>query len=261
MYAIRSYYATDILKPGGYLRLEPMAREAVRSLAAGVPAAPDAARLDALAKAALTDAAYRGDAKKGEAVIKKKLPRTDCFAAPCVEACPAAQKPPAYMKALAAGDAEKALRIILADNPLPHVTGVLCDHQCMYACSRVDYEGSVEIRSMKLACARAATVPAVKKPAISGKGKTAVFGAGPAGLACAHFLALEGYPVTVFDTAREPGGVPANVIPRFRISRDDIAADIERIKALGRITSYNVCYTKLLRRAAQQILLKRPWLI
>jgi len=225
--------ATDILKPGGYLRLEPMAREAVRSLAAGVPAAPDAARLDALAKAALTDAAYRGDAKKGEAVIKKKLPQSDCFAAPCVEACPASQKPPAYMKALAAGDAEKALRIILADNPLPHVTGVLCDHQCMYACSRVDYEGSVEIRSMKLACARAATVPAVKKPAISDKGKTAVFGAGPAGLACAHYLALEGYPVTVFDTSSGPGGVPANVIPRFRISRDDIAADIERIKALG----------------------------
>ncbi|HPB67126.1 MAG TPA: NAD(P)-binding protein, partial [Spirochaetales bacterium] len=206
--------ATDILKPGGYLRLEPIAREAARSLAAGVPAAPDAARLDALAKAALTDAAYRGDAKKGEAVIKKSLPQTDCFAAPCVEACPAAQKPPAYMKALAAGDAQKALKIVLADNPLPHVTGVLCDHQCMYACSRVDYEGPVEIRDMKLACARAATVPAVKKPAISDKGKTAVFGAGPAGLACAHYLALEGYPVTVFDTSSGPGGVPANVIPR-----------------------------------------------
>lgn len=225
--------ATDILKPGGYLRLEPIAREAARSLAAGVPAAPDAARLDALAKAALTDAAYRGDAKKGEAVIKKSLPQTDCFAAPCVEACPAAQKPPAYMKALAAGDAQKALKIVLADNPLPHVTGVLCDHQCMYACSRVDYEGPVEIRDMKLACARSATVPAVKKPAISGKGRTAVFGAGPAGLACAHYLALEGYPVTIFDTASEPGGVPANVIPRFRIAREDIAADIDRIKALG----------------------------
>lgn len=225
--------ATDILKPGGYLRLEPMAREAVRALDAGVPARPDADRLARLAAAALEDPAYRGDYKKGEARIKKSLPLSDCFAAPCVEACPAGQKPPAYMKALAAGDAKKALSIVLADNPLPHITGVLCDHQCMYACSRVDYEGSVEIRSMKLACARSATIPAVKAPSLAGKGKAAVFGAGPAGLSCAHYLALEGYPVTVFDKAAGPGGVPANVIPGFRISTEDITADIDRIKALG----------------------------
>jgi len=225
--------ATDILKPGGYLRLEPMAREAVRALDAGVPARPDPARLAALHEAALKDPAYRGDYKKGETRIKKSLPLTDCFSAPCIEACPAGQKPPAYMKALAAGDAKKALSIVLADNPLPHITGVLCDHQCMYVCSRVDYEGSVEIRDMKLACARAATIPAAKKQPITGKGKAAVFGAGPAGLAAAHYLALEGYPVTVFDTASGPGGVPANVIPAFRISREDIARDIDRIKALG----------------------------
>ena len=225
--------ATDILKPGGYLRLEPMAREAVRAVLAGVPARPDAARLARLADAALHDETYRGDWKKGEASIKKSLPFTDCFAAPCVEACPAGQKPPAYMKALASGDAKKALSIVLADNPLPHITGVLCDHQCMYACSRVDYEGPVEIRSMKLACARAASIPPVRKPAITGKGKAAVIGAGPAGLSCAHYLALEGYPVTVFDEDRHPGGVPANVIPAFRISREDITADTDRIRALG----------------------------
>lgn len=225
--------ATDILKPGGYLRLEPMARESVRALDAGVPARPDAKKLEALALASLKDPAYHGDYKKGESRIHKSLPVTDCFAAPCIEACPASQNPPAYMKALAAGDAKKALGIVLADNPLPFTTGVLCDHQCMYVCSRVDYEGSVEIRDMKLACARSATIPVLKKPALSGKGKTAVFGAGPAGLSCAHYLALEGYPVTVFDKAASPGGIPANVIPRFRISREDIAADIDRIKALG----------------------------
>ena len=225
--------ATDILKPGGYLRLESMASEAVRAIEAGIPARPDATRLAALASAAQHDPAYHGDFKKGEARIKKALPLTDCFAAPCVEACPANQKPPAYMKALAAGDAKKALSIVLADNPLPHITGVLCDHQCMTACSRVDYEGPVEIRAMKLACARSATVPVVKKPQLSGKGKAAVFGAGPAGLACAHYLALEGYPVTVFDEASGAGGVPANVIPGFRISREDIAADIKRIEDLG----------------------------
>ena len=225
--------ATDILKPGGYLRLEQIGREAVRALSAGVPSAPDAKKLADLAKAALCKAEYRGDYKRGEASIKRSLPLTDCFAAPCVEACPAGQKAPGYMKALGAGDAKRALSIVLADNPLPHITGVLCDHTCQANCARVDYEGPVEIRAMKLAVARAASIPAAAKQTIGGKGKAAVIGAGPAGLACAHYLALAGYPVTVFDEAADAGGVPANVIPSFRIKREDIAADVGRIEALG----------------------------
>ncbi|MCE1196394.1 FAD-dependent oxidoreductase, partial [bacterium] len=65
------------------------------------------------------------------------------------------------------------------------------------------------------------------------KPRTAVIGAGPAGLACAWHLALAGHAVKVFEAGPEPGGVPANVIPRFRIDRGEIAADIARIKALG----------------------------
>jgi len=230
--------ATDILKPGGYMRFEPIAREAVRAIKDGLPAKPDATRLAALADAALENRVYRGDFKQGEVHIDKKLPLTDCFAAPCVEACPALQQPPAYMKALAEGDAKKALAVVLEDNPLPFITGVLCDHQCMYACSRIDYEGTVEIRDMKLACARSAEIKPVKKPAIKGRGKTAVFGAGPAGLACAHYLAMEGYPVTVFDKAKSAGGVVAHVIPHFRMERREIEADINRIEKLGAVFSF-----------------------
>lgn len=225
--------ATDILKPGGYMRFEPIAREAVRAIKDGLPARPDKGRLSSLADEASQNKVYRGDYKQGEVKINKLLPLTDCFAAPCVEACPALQQPPSYMKAQADGEAEKALSIVLADNPLPFITGVLCDHQCMYACSRLDYEGSVEIRDMKLHCARNAEIPVVKKPGIENKGRTAVFGAGPAGLACAHYLALGGYPVTVFDKAKTAGGVVAHIIPQFRIKREELEADINRIKALG----------------------------
>ncbi len=231
-------FATEILKPGGYLRIEAIADAAVKVLVSKepgvkIPRFPDADKLGMLAAAALKDPVYRGDYKKGETVIKKLLPLTDCFAAPCKEACPAGQKPPAYIKALARGESENALAIIYEDNPLPHITGMLCDHQCMYACSRVDYEGPVEIRAMKMACAMACSLPPKPKSAIQGKGKTAVFGAGPAGLSCAHYLALEGYPVTVFENAASAGGIPANVIPQFRISREDIASDIDRIRAMG----------------------------
>lgn len=141
---------------------------------------------------------------------------------------------PEYIRLKAEGASEEALASILADNPLPFITGTLCDHVCQEVCCRNDYEGTVDIRAVKLVCAKGASIPAQRAPRnASFKGKVAVLGAGPAGLSCAHHLALAGVPVTVFDEAKEPGGVPSNVIPRFRIPRADVAADIDRIRALG----------------------------
>jgi putative selenate reductase len=225
--------ATDILKPGGYLRLASIAKEAVGAIPTS-PDRPDLKALRKLAESALERPEYRKEWKSGGGYIKRKLPQFDCFAAPCVEACPVKQKAPEYIRLSASGESRLALETILADNPLPFITGTLCDHVCQEACNRNDYEGSVEIRGVKLACARAATVPPVKAPRNGRfKGKVAVIGAGPAGLSCAHHLALAGVEVTVFDKAAAPGGVPANVIPHFRIPREDIAKDIERIRALG----------------------------
>jgi putative selenate reductase len=225
--------ATDILKPGGYLRLLPAARAAVAALS-GSPDRPDAEALARLAEDTLSRPEYHAGWKSGKASIVKPLPLLDCFAAPCVEACPVGQKVPEYIRQKAAGVSEGALETILADNPLPFITGTLCDHVCQEACCRNDYEGPVEIRAVKLACARGASIPARPAPRNAAfKGRVAVIGAGPAGLACAHHLALAGLPVTVFDEDKSAGGVPANVIPFFRIPREDIKADIERIRSLG----------------------------
>jgi putative selenate reductase len=225
--------ATDILKPGGYLRLAETAAASARALPKAPPG-PSAGALSALAEAALKRPEFRGDWKKGQATIDKPLPAFDCFAAPCQSACPAAQKVSEYIRLSAAGRDEEALSLILMDNPLPFVTGTLCDHVCQSSCCRNDYEGPVRIRSVKLACARAAdTRPSVHPLRDDVPGKVAVIGAGPAGLSCAYYLALEGVPVTVFEKAAEPGGVPANVIPRFRIPRADIERDMERIRDLG----------------------------
>jgi putative selenate reductase len=225
--------ATDILKPGGYLRLLPAARAAVAALPSS-PNRPDAAALSRLAASALTAPEYRAGWKAGDARIAKKLPLNDCFAAPCIEACPVGQKAPEYIRLQAKGASDEALASILEDNPLPFVTGTLCNHACQEACCRNDYEGTVEIRAVKLVCAKAASLPAKAAPRnASFRGKVAVVGAGPAGLACAHYLALAGVPVTVFDGDEGPGGVPANVIPRFRLPFADLAADIERISSLG----------------------------
>jgi putative selenate reductase len=233
--------ATDLLKPGGYLRLIPAARAAVSAIR-GSPDRPDAAALARLAEEALARPEYRKGWKSGRASIGKGLPLFDCFAAPCVEACPVGQKVPEYIRLASSGAPREALETILADNPLPFITGSLCDHVCQEACCRNDYEGPVEIRAVKLCAAKAASVPAhpVSRNArfegrggARGEARVAVIGAGPAGLSCAHHLALAGVPVTVFDRSAAAGGVPANVIPGFRIPRGDIAADIERIRSLG----------------------------
>jgi len=228
--------ATDILKPGGYLRLAQIAREVVGALPLPLEAgSTDASALNALADAALERPEYRKGWKAGTVSIAKKLPLHDCFAAPCIEACPVNQKAPAYIKEQGQGLSNQALATILSDNPLAHITGVLCDHVCQERCSRLDYEGSVLIRDMKLKAARAANVPASPLPVelcVQGA-PTAVIGAGPAGLACAYHLALARHPVTVFDAGPAPGGVPATIIPRFRIAREEIASDIDRIASLG----------------------------
>jgi putative selenate reductase len=225
--------ATDILKPGGYLRLIPAARAAAASIPPS-PDRPDAAALARLASEARARPEYRKGWKAGQASIKKSLPLYDCFAAPCVEACPVRQKVPEYIRLAARGEPARAIETILGDNPLPFITGTLCDHVCQEACCRNDYEGPVEIRGVKLSCAKAAEMPVEPAPRnASFRARAAVIGAGPAGLSCAHHLALAGLPVTVFDGAASPGGVPSNVIPGFRIPREDLERDIERIRALG----------------------------
>jgi putative selenate reductase len=235
--------ATDILKPGGYLRLSHIASEAVEALHSA-PLASDPAALAALAEEALVSGEYCKDWKKGKTSIRGPLPMYDCFAAPCVEACPVQQKVPAYLALQGEGRSAQALATVMSDNPLPTITGILCDHVCQEHCSRLDYEGPVLIREVKARVAASAelhpkplaasVVKAASAPGSSRPGeKTAVIGAGPAGLSCAFHLALAGHEVTVFDASESPGGVVANTIPSFRISREDLARDIDRIAAMG----------------------------
>ena len=228
--------ATDILKPGGYQRMAHMVKDVLAALQYA-PAKPDAEALDALAESVFARPYYRKEWKEGTASIGRPLPLFDCFAAPCVEACPVKQKVSAYIAATGAGNADKGLSIILSDNPLPTITGVLCDHVCQEHCSRVDYEGAVRIRDVKLAAVRTAgTGLAAEVQAAwprESRGRTAGVGAGPAGLACAWHLAQYGQKGVVFEKSPVPGGVPSNIIPSFRIAREDIAADIARLEKSG----------------------------
>jgi putative selenate reductase len=229
--------ATDLLKPGGYARLGQYLEELERAMDAAGAASLDAfaagapLALEREADKALTDPRYR------MAYAEPELPRLsdpltalDCIAAPCVATCPACQDVPDYAAHLADGSPDAALATILRRNALPAITGHICTARCETRCTRANLDRPVRIRDLKRFAAERGTARVV--PAPSTGRRVAVVGAGPSGLAAAHYLALAGVDVTVFEARTRAGGMPA-IAPGFRIPRAAVESDVARIASLG----------------------------
>lgn len=154
---------------------------------------------------------------------------------PCRDACPIHQNAQGYITLIAAGKFKEAMNVIRRDNPLPSVCGRVCNHICEDECSRKDEGGSVSINALKRFVmehpdnALPASPPKIEKRPES----VAIVGGGPSGLACAHDLALKGFNVTVFDAAKEAGGVLALNLPSYRLPQEILNKDIDYIKNLG----------------------------
>lgn len=230
--------ATELLKPGGYLRMAEMARK-LESIVGEKRQSKviDMEKLDRLAEEALRENYYRKDWRGTKKVfIDRELPLTDCYIAPCVLSCPIHQDIPEYIRLVGDGRYDRALELIYLKNPLPNITGYICDHQCMYNCTRLDYEGTVGIREVKRIAAEQGKITYDAKSRVTAEQldiKVAIIGAGPAGLSVAYFLAKAGFRVTVFEKQDSPGGVITYVLPNFRIPASAIEKDISIIKALG----------------------------
>ena len=228
--------ATTMLKPGGYQRLEQIGQIFAKDEAKAFEGV-DAQRVAQLVEAAKTDKHHVKAVKPlPSRKIKRPVPLTDCFVAPCEEGCPIHQDITTYLKLMGAGKAEEALEVILLKNPLPFITGTICAHNCMSKCTRNFYETPVNIRRTKLEAAEGGfeTVMAkLKKPEITSGKTAAVVGGGPAGMAAAYFLARGGVKTTLFEKEEKMGGVVRNVIPGFRISDEAIDNDAKLIEAMG----------------------------
>ena len=156
---------------------------------------------------------------------------------PCADACPAGENVQQWLYEAEEGGAgyERAWRQIMKDNPFPAVMGRVCYHPCEGACNRVRLDEAVGINAVERfigdeAIARGWRVDVVAPP--SGK-RVMVVGAGPSGLSAAYHLARLGHAVTVFDAGPKPGGMMRFGIPRYRLPRKILDAEIERIAALG----------------------------
>ena len=165
--------------------------------------------------------------------------RTDVIetgTSPCKTECPAHIAVQGYIKLASLGKYKDALELIKHENPFPAICGRICPHKCESACTRCGVDKAVSIDEIKKFIAEQDLntadryIPRIKHQ--YGK-KIAVIGAGPAGLSCAFFLAVDGYDVTVFEKQTVLGGMLTLGIPNYRLEKEVIQAEIDILKELG----------------------------
>jgi len=160
--------------------------------------------------------------------------------APCKAACPAHIAIQGYIKMASEGRYRDALKLIKQDNPFPAICGSICHKYCETACTRASVDEALSIDEIKKFIAEQDLkaehhyVPEMnsctRKPF---EQKIAIIGAGPAGLSCAYFLAIEGYKPVVFEKNATPGGMLMHGIPSYRLEKDVVNAEIEVLREMG----------------------------
>jgi 2-oxoacid:acceptor oxidoreductase delta subunit (pyruvate/2-ketoisovalerate family) len=154
---------------------------------------------------------------------------------PCNSTCPAGENIQGWLAHAESGDYETAWRVLTQDNPLPAVMGRVCYHPCETACNRAALDEAVAINSVE----RFLGDEAIKRgwsfagpERRSGK-RVLVVGAGPSGLSAAYHLARAGHDVEIHEAGPVAGGMMRFGIPKYRLPRDVLEAEVARILALG----------------------------
>jgi len=161
-------------------------------------------------------------------VVDKKCNSFVCkelVGAPCQAACPLGTEVWRYVALIEKGKYEEAYRVIREANPFPSACARVCGRNCESRCNlAASGDEAIAIRILKRFITDRIS-PSVYKPVRNGRQghntrKVAVVGAGPAGLAAAHYLSLLGYGVTIIEAGKEPGGMLLSCIPAYRLPRD-----------------------------------------
>lgn len=174
----------------------------------------------------------------------------NCKHRPCMGGCPVNVKIPEFISLVAEGKFEDAYHKIQETSSLPAVCGRVCpqENQCEKYCVRGKKGEPVGIGRLERFVAdwyMKNGKSEIRAAAPNGK-KVAVVGAGPSGLTCAGDLAKLGYDVTVFEAFHTPGGVLVYGIPEFRLPKDIVKAEIEKLKAMGVKIMTNMVIGKVL---------------
>jgi len=173
---------------------------------------------------------------------------------PCNNECPAGEDIQGWLFHAESGDYEAAWAHLTRDNPFPAIMGRVCYHTCEKVCNRAKLDAAVGINSVErflgdeaLKRAWAFAAPAVE----SGK-HVLVVGAGPSGLSAAYHLRRMGHRVTVIEAGPTPGGMMRFGIPKYRLPRDVLDAEVKRIADMGVTFRYNEKVADIVARMAAE---------
>jgi putative selenate reductase len=247
--------SSDLLKPGGYMRLNQYFEEMEKQFNAysskGIDEFITNYAVEEELKEAITQnldeytsEVVNSDKYKRNYIVApniktpRELSEFDCIVAPCKATCATNQDIPNYLYHSAKGDFASAYRTILETNPFPAITGMICDHLCQNKCTRVNFDSSLLIREVKRFVSEQDEV----KREVFGKQnglKVAIVGAGPSGLSCAYYLALAGFSVDLFESQSKAGGMVQFAVPGFRLTDEAIDKDFKRVTDLGVKINYN----------------------
>ena len=162
----------------------------------------------------------------------------------CVQGCPVNVRIPEFIRKMAEGDIEGAYQIITSTNALPAISGRVCpqESQCEAKCVRGIKGEPVGIGRLERYAAdyhRTHATEAVT-PLQEGGRRVAVIGSGPAGLTCAADLAKLGYQPEIFEALHEAGGVLTYGIPQFRLPKEIVKGEVQKLEAMGVKVNRNV---------------------
>ncbi len=167
--------------------------------------------------------------------IRERRPLYVDLLPPCNAGCPAGENIQAWLSHTEAGRNEQAWRQLVADNPLPAIHGRVCYHPCESVCNRADLDSAVSIHSVERFLGDLALEQGWQfdpPPVRSGK-RVLVVGAGPCGLSAAYHLSRLGHEVEIRDSGEETGGMMRYGIPAYRLPRDVLTGELDRIAAMG----------------------------
>ncbi|MBI1195977.1 MAG: FAD-dependent oxidoreductase [Gammaproteobacteria bacterium] len=154
---------------------------------------------------------------------------------PCNIACPAGEDIQGWLFHAESGDYEQAWRSLVENNPLPAVMGRVCYHPCESKCNRGQLDAPVGINSVERFLGDEAIKQGWKfdAPAKASGKRVLIVGAGPSGLSAAYHLARVGHQVEIYEAGPYAGGMMRFGIPKYRLPRDVLDAEVQRIVDLG----------------------------
>ena len=154
---------------------------------------------------------------------------------PCNAGCPAGENIQGWMAHVKVGEHEQAWRLLTAENPFPAIHGRVCYHPCESVCNRAELDAPLSIHAVERFLGDMALERRwlFEPPRVLSGKRVLVIGAGPSGLSAAYHLARLGHDVEIRDAGPEPGGMMRYGIPAYRLPRDVMEAEVDRIAALG----------------------------